>query len=388
MTIIVTGAGSGGHITPVLAVAKALKAKQPGSTVVYVGQTGDNLADVVATEPAIDRTYGVSAGKFRRYHGEGLRQLLDFKTLALNIRDFFRVIRGFWQAYRLLGKERPAVIFVKGGFVGVPVGLAAALRKIPYVTHDSDAIPGLANRIISRWAAQHAVALPKELYHYPADKTVMVGVPTRPEFQLVDEAAQAEAKRQLKLDAKGRVLFVTGGGLGAQRLNTAVASVAGQLLDDIADLTIIHQVGRAHETAVKALYAEKLTPQQQDRVVVLGFATDLYRYSAAADVVVMRAGATAIAEIALQGKAAILVPNPLLTGGHQLKNAQVLQDKAAVMVLSDEVIVKDLPLLLTTVEALLNDKSTRQKLAANLHRMAHPAATDELAAIILEAAKD
>ncbi|MCA9325856.1 UDP-N-acetylglucosamine--N-acetylmuramyl-(pentapeptide) pyrophosphoryl-undecaprenol N-acetylglucosamine transferase [Candidatus Saccharibacteria bacterium] len=387
MTIVVTGAGSGGHITPVLAVAQALKASEPDIQVVYIGQKGDNLADIVHKEPAIDGHYAVSAGKFRRYHGEGWRQILDLKTMALNVRDAFRVLRGIWQSYWLLGRLKPSVVFIKGGFVGVPVGLMAALRRIPYVTHDSDAIPGLSNRIVARWASKHAVALPKELYSYPQSKTVTVGVPLRPEFQLVTRKQQVDYQRKLGITDGGRVLFVAGGGLGAQRLNLAITSVAQQLLQEFDNLHIIHQAGRSNQAEVEQLYTDRLEADQQSRVVVLGFAPDIHHYSGAADVVIMRAGATYIAEIAMQGKATILVPNPLLTGGHQLKNAEVLQKTEAAMLVSDDSLSTDLPLVYSTISTLLNDASTRRTLAANLHKLAHPHATEELTAILLEVAK-
>jgi UDP-N-acetylglucosamine--N-acetylmuramyl-(pentapeptide) pyrophosphoryl-undecaprenol N-acetylglucosamine transferase len=178
LKIVVTGAGSGGHITPVLAVAHELKKLSPESTLMYIGQRGDALGDVPAEDKNIDQSYTVRAGKFRRYHGEGIKQVFDVVTLYKNLRDVIFVLIGLWQSFWLLGRLHPDVIFIKGGFVGVPVGLMAALRGIPYVTHDSDAVPGLANRIIARWARLHAVGLPKEVYAYPPAKTVTVGVPS------------------------------------------------------------------------------------------------------------------------------------------------------------------------------------------------------------------
>lgn len=157
MRILVTGGGSGGHITPILAVVHELRQLSPKAEIIYVGQTGDDLLDVPAHDPNIASVVAIRAGKFRRYHGEGWKQLFDVVTLCKNLRDAVWVLIGLWQSFWLLGRLRPDVIFVKGGFVGVPVGLAAALRGIPYVTHDSDALPGLANRIIARWAKVHTV---------------------------------------------------------------------------------------------------------------------------------------------------------------------------------------------------------------------------------------
>src|SRR5665213_914894 len=207
MTIVLTGGGSGGHITPLLAVAHELKQLHPGSRVIYIGQRGDSLADIPAQHPDIDEVYNVRAGKFRRYSGEGLKQLLDVSTVLKNVRDSGRVVMGLVGARRLLKRLKPDVIFIKGGFVGVPVGLAAAQLNIPFITHDSDAIPGLANRIIARWATAHAVALPKSAYDYPPDKTFTVGVPISHEFQPLSAALQKKYRQQLDI-AHEQVVFV------------------------------------------------------------------------------------------------------------------------------------------------------------------------------------
>jgi UDP-N-acetylglucosamine--N-acetylmuramyl-(pentapeptide) pyrophosphoryl-undecaprenol N-acetylglucosamine transferase len=386
MTIVVTGGGSGGHITPVLAVADALKQIDPSIKVVYIGQSGDGLSDVPAADPNIDRAESIPAGKLRRYHGEGLRQLLDLKTMWLNFRDIFRTISGFFEAISLLREYKPACVFIKGGFVGVPVGLAAALLRIPYVTHDSDAIPGLANRIVAPWAKYHAVALPKELYAYESHRTFTVGVPTHNEYHLVTESDQLKYKKQLGLAADAKVLLVTGGGLGAQRLNQAVVAITRELLTAIPTLVIFHTVGRANEEATNALYAQKISQEEQGRVHVLGYTTELYKYGGAADLIVMRAGATAIAEFAVQGKACVIVPNPFLTGGHQLKNAEALRDSRAVAIIDDDAMANDLPLLVSTISGLLEDDVARKEMGSNLRQFAHPDAAVELAELVLKAA--
>lgn len=383
-TITLTGAGSGGHITPILAVAAELKRLHPDTRIVYIGQRGDNLGDIPAKDPSIDEVFTVRAGKFRRYNGEGLKQLLDIPTTLKNIRDAFYVLIGIYQSWQILRKLRPNVIFIKGGFVGVPVGLAAAWLHIPYLTHDSDALPGLANRIIGRWASQHAVALPSEVYHYPAHKTVMTGIPLQADFVPVSATLQQQYRIKLKLPAKAKVLFVIGGGLGSQRVNQAVAAAVPHLLSEFSDLYVVHGVGRANETDMRALYAEKLSSAEQGRLQVHGFISDVYRYSGAADVIITRAGATNLAEFALQGKACIVVPSPFLTGGHQLKNAQFLANEQAVLVLDEADLAADPNRLAGQVSDLLNDPEKRQELSSRLAKFAKPKATRELAQLILD----
>ncbi|MEO6513515.1 MAG: UDP-N-acetylglucosamine--N-acetylmuramyl-(pentapeptide) pyrophosphoryl-undecaprenol N-acetylglucosamine transferase [Candidatus Saccharimonadales bacterium] len=384
MTIVLTGGGSGGHITPILAVAHELKRLDPSVHLVYIGQAGDSLADITHDNSDIDVVYAISAGKLRRYHGEGIAQLLDLKTGLLNARDAFRTLRGCWQAYWLLRKLHPAVVFVKGGFVGVPVGLAAAKQGIPYVTHDSDAIPGLANRIIARWAAVHAVALPAEVYAYPRSKTRTVGVPVHANYLVVNREEQVEFKQTLGLEKFAKLLFVTGGGLGAQRLNDAVEAIVPKLLATWPDLAIVQSVGRQNEAAVSQHYRQILTAEDQGRVLVKGFVTDMHRYSGAADVIITRAGATALAEIAVQHKACIIVPNPVLTGGHQLKNADYLAEKHAAVVVHESELATG---LYDAVHELLRDDAKRQTLGSQLATFAVPDAAKQLAMVLLEQAK-
>ena len=380
MTIVLTGGGSGGHNTPVLAVAHELKQLDATVRLVYIGQKGDHLADIPRTNPDIDEAYVISAGKFRRYHGEGWRQVLDLRTMTLNARDMFRVLRGLAQSRRLLKKLQPDVVFIKGGFVGVPVGLAAARLDIPYVTHDSDAIPGLANRLIARKAALHTVALPKEIYNYPASKTRTVGVPVHANYQPVDDAARAEYAALIGLVSYRDIVLFTGGGLGAQRLNQAVQNIVPKLLQDYPQLAVVHSVGRSHEAAAREFY-EALDESLRGRVVVKGYIEDMHNYSGAASIIVTRAGATALAEFALQRKACIVVPNPLLTGGHQTKNADYLASQGAIDVVLEGALEYDLP---PAIIRLLNDSKRREDMGRKLSGFAVPDASRQLAMVLLE----
>lgn len=383
-----TGGGSGGHITPILAVADELKRLRPDAEIVFVGQKGDSLSDVPERHASIDRVAVVRAGKFRRYHGEGIKQLFDLETLCKNLRDAVWVVVGFFQSLRLLGRERPDVVFVKGGFVGVPVGLAAALRRIPYVTHDSDALPGLANRIVAPWAKLHAVALPKEVYaSYPKDKVVTVGVPISRHYHKLDAGEIAEWRKRLGLAAAGRVLFVTGGGNGADRLNRAVINCAVELLERYPDLMITHQTGRDLEDGVRNRYKQVLSAADLKRVIVKGFVSNMYMYSGAADVVVARAGANSLAEFAAQAKACVIVPNPQLTGGHQLKNAKVLADRKAVRLVGEDALKDDPRALMPALTDLFDHPDKIKVLGARLSELAQPNASHLLAVVLLEVAE-
>lgn len=378
-----TGGGSGGHITPILAVAHELKVLDPGLEVIYIGQKGDKLADIPAQDPNIDTVYTVWAGKFRRYSDEDWRQWLNVRVQALNIRDGFRVLRGLWQSYRLIRELKPDVIFTRGGFVSVPVALGGHLNRVPYITHDSDSVPSLANRLIARWAAVHAVALPIDAYPYPAAKTVMVGVPVSPDYQPVTPALRRQYRTELQLDEYEQVVFLTGGGNGARALNHALINNARYLLGTFPDLVLVHVAGRGLEDETNNAYDALKLGAARKRVQVHGFITGLYRYSGAADVVIARGGATNLAEFALQGKACLIVPSKQL--GWNVKNAASLAERGAIMQLSED--QGEQPERLgRLVGELLADEAKRVELGHALADYAHPHAAAELAALVLKTA--
>ncbi len=379
-----TGGGSGGHITPILAVAAELKKLMPDVQIDYIGQTGDHLADIPQQDPNIDAVYSVRAGKLRRYHGEGAKQLLDVPTQLKNVRDMGYTVTGVAQSLRLLRKLRPDVIFTRGGFVSVPVGLAAASLHIPYITHDSDGTPSLANRIIARWAAKHAVALPKDLYPYPQSKTVTVGVPVSGHYKLVTADDKLSFRQELNIPADAKVLLVTGGGNGAHPLNLAVIQNAPQLFKRNEGLIIVHIAGRAFKDDVQKAYETALPKELFAKVTIKSFVTDLYRYSGAADIVVARGGATNLAEFAIQAKACLIVPHPGLVWA--LRDSQMLAKAGAISLLTEDQLEQE-GRLATVLTELLNHESARKALSRTLASYARPDAAKQLAMLLLDTAK-
>ncbi len=339
------------------------------------------MLDVVHENPAIDAVETIWAGKLRRYSGEGWRQLLDVKSQALNIRDIFRTLRGIQQSYALLRSIRPGVVFTRGGFVSVPVALAAKLRRIPYLTHDSDSTPSLANRLIARWAALHAVALPPELYPYPKAKTVMVGIPVSRHYRKVSASLQHAFRHELGLDGYKHIILITGGGNGAKKLNLAVVENARYLLAAFPDLMLVHIAGRALEEETNALYDELGLSKARQRVQVHGFITDMYKYSAAADIIVARGGATNLAEFALQEKPVVVVPSAQLIWN--VKNSEVLAKRGAVFELNEEQ-AEQPERLGRALGDLLADDARRQGLSERLATIASPRAASKLADIIIQ----
>ena len=379
--MLLTGGGTAGHITPILAVAHELKQLQPDSEVIYVGERRSKFGQLTDGHTAIDSVYSVFSGKLRRYHRESwLERLTDLNTIFLNIRDILFVLIGIVQAWRLLAKLKPDAVFLKGGYVGVPVGLAAAAHHIPIVTHDSDALRGLANRLVTRWVNVHATALPAKYYPYPPQKVKHVGVLVEHDYQPVDADMQAKYKTQLGLPADKPLLLITGGSLGAEQINKTVASFVGELLAKRPNLRIIHQVGQGK----KNVYSD----YSHERLQITEFMKPMYVNTGAADLIVTRAGANAMAEFGVQQKACIVVPSPHLTGGHQLKNAELLKEQGSALVIQEDDLLDKAGGLMPAIERLLDNEVIRKQLAVQLSQSTLPHAAKELAQILIDQVKN
>ena len=375
-TIILTGGGSGGHITPLLSLAHEIKAQSPQARVIFIGHKTD---DISGFKHDFDKVFYINAGKFRRYNDLSFWQrMTKLKTLLMNIRDFFRVIASTFTAYRILSKTHPDVMFSKGSFVSVTVGIAARFKRIPIVTHDSDTIGGLANHIIGRWAVVRTSGMPTDEpgFRY-------VGIPLSKNIKQVSPNQQRDYKHEIGLPTSSTVLLLTGGGNGSVHLNDLLLEAAPLLLSANPNLYIIHIAGDKHLQAVKDGYKKILPEADLSRVHTFGFVNDLYKYSGAADLIISRAGATTIAEFAVQAKACIIIPSPYLTGGHQLTNAKVLAEAKAAVVLDEDTTADTLA---SSTQDLLEKDKQREDLAENLHALAKTDADQTLAKIILETA--
>lgn len=381
---VLVGGGSGGHLAPLIPIAQKIKKLDPSSVVIHIGQSGDKLNEMLKNEPSIDKFYTVTAGKFRRYNGESfLRKLFDIKTNLLNIRDFFKFLIGIAQSYFLLRRIHPSIIFTKGGYVCAPVGIAGRFRGVPYITHDSDATISLAHRIISKKAVMHLTAMPVEYYkQYQSSKTRQVGIPVRAEYVQISDTEKEKIKEKLRFDKYSKILLVVGGGLGAKNINSAVIAGSPELLKD-PEVVLVHITGHK-------LYDDVITEYEKqnvdkNRVVCLPFTSSLYLYSGVADVVISRAGATNMAELSVQAKACIVVPNPLLAGGHQLKNAEVFEKSNSAIIVQENDLTKSL--IRATID-LLNDKEKQKELSKNLRMSAVLDASDIIAEILVETASN
>lgn len=366
--ILLTGGGTGGHVFPLLAVAEKLQGRAHLSAII---EKGDQMSAGILAAHGIT-VHEIKAGKLRRYHGLGLKPLIRRDNLAKNSRDVFRFISGAWTAGWLLRRLKPDAVFVKGGYVGLPVGLAAAVQHIPLILHDSDAIPGLTNRLLKKVAKHIAVGFPREYYStYPAYKLVHVGIPVRE--ALSHHLPSAKNKRPR--------LLIVGGSLGARAINQAILTVGKQLMEYV---DVVHICGKLDYHALSNVTADW---QQSGHYRLIDFASeeyvDLLRES---DAVVCRAGATTIAECALAGRPMIIIPNPYLTGGHQLKNAEVLEDASAALIIGEPKLKEEPHALVVAADSLVHDKKQQDWLTKNAKALFPVDAAAKLADLLIKTA--
>ncbi len=323
----------------------------------------------------------VIAGKLRRYNHLTFLQHLTIPSVVFpNLRDFFLVLVGTVQSIFKLIAWRPDAVFSKGGYVCLPVGWAAALLRIPIVIHDSDAHPGLTSRLLARYAVAIATGAPLEYYSYPASKSRYVGVPIASAFKPYTEAQRVQAKAQLGVAIDRPLIVITGGGLGAKRINDTVAL----------HLNALMKLGTVILISGSEQYDElvALTPQDDTRFQLHAFVShDMALMLGAADVVVSRAGQTTVLELAALAKPTILVPNGRLTGGHQLKNAKVYADKNAVLIADENQFDAWPESLIEPIRQVLSDDELRMTLSKQIHTFARPNAAKDVAKMIVEAAQ-
>jgi len=360
MKLVVSGGGTGGHVYPALAVVDALQ-KAPfclgKSDFLYVG-TRQRAEAQLAPQAGL-AFYPVAAGAVR---GQGPLQL---------IRSVLNIVRGIGEAWVLLGQVRPAAVFITGGYVSVPVAIAAWLRRIPVALYLPDIEPGLAVKALARLATAVAVSASPSLARLPLGKAVVAGYPVRPEFM---PTTRDVACSRWGLDPSDSVLLVLGGSLGARSLNAQIAEHLELLLGRC---QIIHVCGPQDATALETRRRE-LPDLLQLRYLLFPYLHDgMPDAMAAADLAVSRSGASVLGEFTVMGVPSILIPYPH-AGEHQLHNAQFLTENGAAQVIPETSLVDLIP----TILSLLGDRQRLSSMAEAARRLARPDAAEQLAALV------
>lgn len=312
--IILTGGGTAGHVTPNIALIPHLK--EAGYEIVYIGSYDGIEKKLISDFPDIPY-YGIATGKFRRY--------LDIKNLT----DPFRVVKGYTEAKKILKKEKPDVLFSKGGFVSVPVVRAAASLHIPCIIHESDMTPGLANKLCIPIAKKICCNFPETLKMLPEEKAVLTGSPIREELSSGNKVA---ALTLCNFTTSKPVVMVIGGSLGAASVNQIVRTALDKLLEDF---QIVHICGKdkIDDTLLNVSGYKQFEYLK----------TELKDVFAMADIIISRAGANAICELLALKKPNLLIPLPAdASRGDQLLNAASFESQGYSMVVQEKDLTPDL----------------------------------------------
>jgi UDP-N-acetylglucosamine--N-acetylmuramyl-(pentapeptide) pyrophosphoryl-undecaprenol N-acetylglucosamine transferase len=380
-TYVFTGGGTAGHVTPIVSVAEELAVLNPRAQFVYIGAVQDPNNAIIRNHSLPWEVHEIPAGKFRRYHGQSLfARLVDIKTWAANARDMIRVFKGFLAAYKILSSKKVESIFMKGGYVGVPVCMAARLLKIPYVTHDSDAIAGLANRLVGSGAVVNAVGTDDGKYPYRADKVLYTGIPISREFIKRRGVPRDTSKELLGIPPRSLLIVCILGTQGAKTIDDALEKILPSILAVHKNTHALHVFGRLNEESLSTRYRSVGTGIRS-RIHTSTFITNAPDWIAAADIVVGRAGATSLLEIAAIGRAMVIVPAEHLTGGHQIKNAKKLEATNAAVVIKEKELEAQLESVLSS---LIADEVARDILAYESSQIYRYDAATKLAEIMMK----
>ena len=336
--IVMTGGGTAGHVTPNIALFPALQ--KEGYEISYIGSY-EGIEKRLIEEQGVPY-YGISSGKLRRY--------FDPK----NFSDPFKVLKGYHQSVRLLKKLKPDVVFSKGGFVSVPVVLAASRCHIPAIIHESDLTPGLANRIAIPKATKVCCNFPETMKNIPADKAVLTGSPIRAELA---QGSRLAGLNMCGFTANKPVIMVIGGSLGAANVNKAVRDALPKLLEDF---QVVHLCGK---DKIDNLLLN--TPGYKQFEYIKAELKDIF---AMADVVISRAGANAICELLALKKPNILIPLPAASSrGDQLLNAASFEAQGYSIVLNEDDITTNL--LVDKVHELYFNRQNYVEAMSRSHQM-------------------
>lgn len=346
--IVLTGGGTAGHVTPNIALLPRLR--ELGYQISYIGSY-DGIEKKLIEDLGIPY-YGISSGKLRRY--------FDPK----NFSDPFRVLKGFSEASRLLKQLKPDIVFSKGGFVSVPVVLAAKRRKIPAIIHESDMTPGLANKLCIPAASRVCCNFPETVSCLPASKAVLTGTPIRQELLSGNRAAALEF---CHFNSDRPVILVIGGSLGSVAVNNAVRGILPELLKDF---QVVHLCGKG-----KVDPSLEQTPGYVQFEYIRQELPDLF---AMADIIISRAGANAICEISALAKPNLLIPlSANASRGDQILNARSFEKQGYSMVLEEEELTPE-----TFLHAVRELYKNRQTYIDAMSRGSHTDSIEKIISLI------
>ncbi len=364
MRVLVTGGGTGGHIYPAVAIAKGIKVQNPEAEILFVGTAKGMEADIVPKAGLPFRTVTV----------EGLARKVSFRALV----TLLKTAKGCFEAYKIIREFQPTAVIGTGGYVCGPVVLIAGLLNIPTLIHEQNAYPGVTNKLLARFVKKVAVTFPEsKKYFSPKADIIVTGLPVRPEIQTADREKSIQS---LGLNRDKFTVLVAGGSRGARSINKAAAGVIARLCSQDG-IQVIHMTGQTgYDETVADFKTAGIDLVNCGNITVTPYLYNMDEALAAADLIVCRAGAASIAEIAVRGVPSILIPYPYSTENHQEHNARALAEKgAAIMILDKELTGES---LWEAVRNLFANRARLASMAAAAKQLGKPGALTELLRLV------
>jgi len=354
---IISGGGTGGHIFPAVSIAKEIKRRMPDAEILFAGAEGKMEMERVPREGFAIKGLPIA----------GWQRKWTWKNLSLP----YKIFKSLSKALELIRDFRPDAVIGTGGYASAPVVWAAQFKGIPTFIQEQNSYPGLTNRFLGRKAIRIFTAYDEAAAYFPKEKVIKTGNPVRPGIQKAP-GERDRAIRALGWDPQKPVILILGGSLGAAPVNEAAEKLVGEAAGAGWPYQILWQTGKR--------YSDRYAHYDSAAVKVVPFITDMAQAYAAADVVVSRAGAGTLSELAVAGKPAILIPSTHVAADHQTKNARAFQKAGAAVVIPET----KTALLTDTVRNILTDQKRWQQMSEAMRTLARPRATADIVDTILE----
>ena len=367
MRVLMSGGGTGGHVNPAIAIANIIKHNCPDAVIEFVGTKRGIESKLVPHE----------GYKLHHIQIQGIRRSLS----PSNIKTAFLAAKSFADCKKIIKSFKPDVVIGTGGYACWPVVAAASSLGITTILHESNATPGFAIKMLEKKADRIFVNFEETIpqLKYP-DKAVRVGNPLRGDFASIDRTA---ARRE-QCDGYDKFLLSLGGSMGAERINMEVIEMMKTYTSQHPEILHVHGTGAIEYEATKKMFSDAGLDKYPN-LKLMEYIYDMPGKMAAADVVINRAGAMTLSEIAMLGRASVLIPSPNVTNNHQYKNAHVLENASACVLIEEKNLVDGI--LARQVQTLMEDDALRSEMEANVRNFAVSDAADRIYEYIKETVK-
>ena len=367
--ILLSGGGTGGHIYPALAIADELKSRFPEIEICFAG-TKDGLESTIIPQRGYPLKFVRSAGIERRF-------------TVKNIKNFSLAVAGMKDASKLLNEFKPDLVVGTGGYASAPILFLAGLKKIPILLQEQNAILGITNRIVQRFAQRIALGAPGAVHSISGDRkrAFVTGNPVRPEFLQI---TREEAREKLGLKEQEKLIVLTGGSRGARNLNQNAVDLH-RWAETREDVRLIHVTGSSQWEDFRKILENLSLETESSKRKVVHYLENMPEVLRAADLIISRSGALALAEIAVCGLPSILIPYPYAAEDHQTANARDFVEAEAAILISDRELTGQQ--LVDEATSILDNKDRWQQMSQGALSLARPEAATQIADLAVDLIK-